>query len=62
MKRHAEMIEALVCDLFACAVAHRLFYIVSGPIGEQRIEPHDGLVGGLQFEVWLTVDGPAKKP
>ncbi len=38
------------------------FDVVSGAVGEEGIEPYDGLMFGLLFEVGLTVDRPAEKP
>ena len=55
---HTEMVEPLLCDLLAGAISYRLFDIVPGPVGKERIEPHNGLIRRLLFEVWLSATNP----
>ena len=56
---NADMIEPFHTDLFACAVTHRLLYIVADLIGEECIYPDEALILRLASELRLTVYCPA---
>ena len=56
------MIEPFPADLFAGAVPHGFFHIVSGLVGVQRIQPYQNHVFVLGFELRLAVDGPGEIP
>ncbi len=56
------MIEPLLADLLAGALAHGLLDVVAGLIGKEGVDPHAHSAGLLLLELWLAVDGPGEQP
>ena len=56
------MVEPLLADLCAVAVAHGLLDEVALAVGEERVDPHEHVTGLLVLELGLTVDGPGEQP
>ena len=57
--RYTDVIQPFHADLLAGALAHRLFDVIAGLVGEQAIDPHKAVTLRLCFELRLAVDGPA---
>ena len=60
--RNAHVIEPLLADLLAGAVAHGLFHVVTGLVGEEAVHPHAQFVLGLVAELLLAVERPTQEP
>ena len=59
---HAQVVQPLLADFLAGAIAHGLLHVVAGHVGEQAVEPHAHLSLGLGAELRLPVDGPGEQP
>ena len=59
---HAQVVQPLLADFLAGAIAHGLLHVVAGHVGEQAVEPHAHLPLGLGAELRLAVDGPGEQP
>lgn len=60
--RDAHVVEPLLTDLLAGAVAHGFFHVVAGLVGEKSVYPDAQLVLGLVAELLLAVERPAHEP
>ena len=57
----ASVVQPLLADLCAGALAHGLLDKAALAVGEERVHPHKYVALGLGLELWLAVDGPAEQ-